>query len=566
MMRNKIMGADLLGSRMKISLNVSALAFIFIALIIPNRISSITPLAFACFPLEALLLGLVLLCPGLVGLAARIIASFLLATGIIFKMADVGTYQVFGRPFNSVLDSHFLADGMNLLQGAIGQAGAIIAVVLLITLLVGIVVFTYAALGQVQTLLRLTPKACLTGFLTALIIWAGLSFGGWQRASTPFYELISGHLSNTMSSIADLKAFSGVVNNDPYASTPDDSLFDKLKGKDVLVVFVESYGRTVLDKPDFAALIRPLLEQSSASLAAKGLFARSAYLTSPTNGGISWLAHGTLLSGLWINSQTRYDRLVMSVRPSLNRLFKRAGWRTVAVQPAHTMDWPQGKYFGYDQVYAAKDLGYRGQPFNWITMPDQYTLSSFQSLERKSGSRAPVMAEIALISSHAPWTPLPRLVGWDQVGDGTIFNQQGRVGDTPEVVWQNTERIREQYRKSIEYALANIVSYAMTYGDDNLVILVLGDHQPAPFVTGESDNRDVLVHLISRDPNVMEAVKDWDWTDGMLPSSNAPVWGMDKMRDRFIEAFSKRSTEFAELNQSIFGNGGPGENFKMTFR
>jgi len=47
----------------------------------------------------------------------------------------------------------------------------------------------------------------------------------------------------------------------------------------------------------------------------------------------------------------------------------------------------------------------------------------------------------------------------------------------------------------------------------------------------------------------MDAVKDWHWTDGMLPAGNAPVWGMDKMRDRFIAAFSKQTTEFAQLNQ-----------------
>jgi len=229
---------------------------------------------------------------------------------------------------------------------------------------------------------------------------------------------------------------------------------------------------------------------------------------------------------------------VMSQRPSLNRLFHRAGWRTVAVQPAHTMAWPQGEYFGYDRIYAAQDLGYKGQTFNWITMPDQYTLSALQALERKPGARQPLMAELALISSHAPWTPLPDLVDWDQVGDGSIFNQ-ARVGDTPEVVWQNTERIREQYRKSIEYALANIVSYAIKYGDDKLVLLVLGDHQPAPFVTGESDSHDVLVHLISRDSKVMDAIKDSQWTEGMLPSSDAPVLGMDKLRERFIAAFSR---------------------------
>ena len=512
-----------------------ALVFIFMALLTPNRIGLITPYAFAYFPLEALLLGLVLLVPGRI---IRGSASLLLAAGIIVKMADMGTYQAFDRPFNPVLDARFLADGMNLLQGAIGGIGAVIVAMLLVALILGTILLAYTMLGAAQTLLRIAPKACGTGLLAGLLIWMALSFGGRHWASTPFYDLMALHIANTRSSLDDLKTFSAVADSDPYAAVPDAALFDKLKGKDVLVVFIESYGRTALDNPDYAGHIRPVLEQSSADLAAHGLSARSAYLTSPTYGGISWLAHGTLLSGLWINSQTRYDRLVMSTRPSLNRLFQRAGWRTMAVQPAHTMAWPQGAYFGYDRIYAAQDLGYKGRPFNWITMPDQYTLSAFQSLERKPGTRPPVMAEIALISSHAPWTPLPLRVDWNQVGDGAIFNQQTRVGDTPETVWKNANRIREQYRKSIEYALATIVSYATTYDDDNLVILVLGDHQPASFVTGESESHDVPVHLISRDPKVMAAVQDWRWTKGMLPAANAPVWGMDAMRDRFIAAFS----------------------------
>lgn len=531
-------------SQLTTGLNMFALMYVWAALLIPNRLSSITPAAFANLPLEALLLGLVVLVPGRTGSLFRLLAAGLLATGIIFKMADIAAYQVFDRPFNPILDSRFPVDGMNLLQGAIGRIGAMVVAGLIVGLLIGIFLLTNALLRRVQMLLQSSTKTSGVGLLAGLLVWIICAFAGWPYAGKPFYDLMATHVVGIHSGMADLESFNNIVDNDPYAAVPDSALFEKLKGKDLLVIFIESYGRTVLDKADYAEHIRPLLQQSSAKLAANGLSARSAYLASPTYGGISWLAHGTLMSGLWINSQTRYDRLVMSQRPSLNRLFRRAGWRTVAVQPAHTMAWPQGEYFGYDRIYAAQDLGYKGQPFNWITMPDQYTLSALQALERQPGSRQPLMAELALISSHAPWTPLPQLVDWNQVGDGSIFNQ-ARAGDIPEVVWQNTERIREQYRKSIEYALANIVSYAMTYGDDNLVILVLGDHQPAPFVTGESDSRDVLVHLISRDAKVMEAVEDWQWSDGMLPAGDAPSWGMDKLRDRFISAFSAQTADFS---------------------
>src|SRR3546814_11966884 len=106
-----------------------------------------------------------------------------------------------------------------------------------------------------------------------------------------------------------------------------------------------------------------------------------------------------------------------SDRRTLVHGFRRAGWRTVAAMPAITMPWPEGDYFGFDTVYAAADLGYRGDPFNWVTMPDQYTLAALQRLEfarpgaGKSGperqARPPVMATLALIYSPAPWPPLP---------------------------------------------------------------------------------------------------------------------------------------------------------------
>jgi len=236
----------------------------------------------------------------------------------------------------------------------------------------------------------------------------------------------------------------------------------------------------------------------------------------------------------------------MSQHPSLNNLFRRAGWRSVGVMPAITMAWPEGNYFGYDQLYHAHNSGYEGEAFNWVTMPDQFTLAAFQRNELHKKNRPPVMAEIALISSHAPWTPVPRLVDWNKVGDGKIFNEQATSGDTPETVWRDPERIRLQFRLSIEYTLTTLVDYLLTFGNDNLVVIAFGDHQPAPLVTGDSDNRDVPVHFFARDPKIIDAISAWQWTEGLIPSADSPVWGMDEVRERFIETFSPGITGEAE--------------------
>ena len=71
------------------------------------------------------------------------------------------------------------------------------------------------------------------------------------------------------------------------------------------------------------------------------------------------------------------------------------------------------------------------------------------------------------------------------------------------------------------------------YGDDNLVLVVLGDHQPATVVTGQGASHDVPISVIAHDPKVIDQIAGWRWQDGMSPSPRAPVWPMAAFRDRF---------------------------------
>ena len=153
---------------------------------------------------------------------------------------------------------------------------------------------------------------------------------------------------------------------------------------------------------------------------------RSGFLTAPTQGGQSWLSHASFASGLWINDQSRYQAYLASGRRGLFHHAQAAGFRTAAVMPAITRPWPEALRMGFDRVLAAGDLGYRGQPFNWVTMPDQFTLAATDRLLRAPGA-APLFAQIALISSHAPWVPVPRMVAWDQVGDGRVFDAMAQA-------------------------------------------------------------------------------------------------------------------------------------------
>jgi hypothetical protein len=359
-------------------------------------------------------------------------------------------------------------------------------------------------------------------------------------ASRSAAGLVHDRVLQVQAGLHDGQAFAAEAAVDAFRDKPGAELLTGLRGKDVIIAYVESYGRSAVEDPQFAPEVGAVLDAGTSKLRAAGYSSRSAFLTSPTAGGNSWLAHGTLQSGVWINNQQRYRTLVASDRRTLSGSFRRAGWRTVGVEPAITRAWPEGAYYDFDQIYDSRNLGYRGPTFSYATMPDQYTLATLQRTERAKPGHVPVMATLALVSSHAPWTPLPRLLDWDAVGDGSVFHDAAaRQDDPPDAVGKDQSRVRTAYRQSIEYTLNTLVSYVQTHGDDDLVFVFLGDHQPAPIITGAGASRDVPITIVARDRAVMDRISGWGWQDGLKPGPQAPVWQMDDFRDRFLTAFGK---------------------------
>jgi len=520
-------------------LTVLAVWYLLTIFVVPNRLDWLHWWYIFYFPLEAVVFPLLLLIRGRAAGWILILSTVLIAAGLIFRLADMAAHMIFARAFNPVLDAYLLSDGFHLLGSSIGYPATVVVSILML-LTVGLVIAACSlSLMRIRSLLWRLPTRWTAGaLLTTLLIWSAMTATGSTVTSRYFHDQLVSHTFNAVNSLAELRTFREIVNEDVYTNVPGEQLFGALQGKDVLVVFLESYGRVLLDNPRYADVIRPALERAGSSLSAQGYASSSAFLASSTIGGLSWLAHGTAMSGLWIDSQLRYDALMMSQRPSLIRLFQRAGWRTVGVMPAITLAWPEGQYFGYDQIYDAAALEYQGLPFNYVTMPDQFTLARFQQRERDPAARRPVMAEFALISSHAPWTPIPEVIDWDSIVDGTEFNEQAQRGPRTDQVWQDIDLLKSQYRDSVVYVLDTLVSYIEKFGDSNLVVLVMGDHQPMPLIAEGASAPDVMVHIISADPAVMEATADWQWTPGMLPAQDAPVWRMDTVRDRFIETFS----------------------------
>lgn len=511
----------------------------WLAFTLPDHPDAIGLQAFARLPLEwPLMLLVLLLVPRTWRRSVTLACGLLLLLILFLKLADIGTQAAFQRPFNPYLDIKMLADGWNLMSGTVGTLAALAAVFAgLLGLALVLILFRLAA--RWLTDIPRPARSWLILALVALTLFGGTAaLVGVPRVEARLPTYLSNRLELVVRSVQDMHLFETAL---ARGEGPRNGagLFAALQDKDFILIFVESYGRSAVEDPRYAGVTRPRLEKVEAEIEASGLAAASAWVTSPTVGGLSWLAHGTLLSGLWIDSQARYDRLMISNQPSLNRLFAEAGWKTVAAMPAITMDWPEAAYYGYRQILAAADLDYRGKPFNWVTMPDQYTLSAFERLgrapARATGDK--VMAEIALISSHAPWTPVPRLVDWASVGEGTIFNAQAESGDPPSVVWADPERVRRQYVQTIDYSLEALGSYMSRFGRDT-VFVILGDHQPAAIITGANTSRAVPIHVVSADRELVARFERQGFHAGMLPAEQTREWPMNDMRRVLIDLFS----------------------------
>jgi hypothetical protein len=168
-------------------------------------------------------------------------------------------------------------------------------------------------------------------------------------------------------------------------------------------------------------------------------------------------------------------------------------------------------------------------------------LERFQAHARSCNACGPLFAEVDLISSHTPWTRIPRLIPWDEVGDGSVFDRVPLEESTTASLFGDSARARKAYGLSIEYSLHTLFSFVQHYGDENTVLVVLGDHQPNTTVSGQGADHDVPISVIAHDPKVIDQIAGWDWQDGMLPSPRAPVWPMEAFRDRFLTAFGSQA-------------------------
>ncbi len=530
-------------------LTALAALIVWAALVAPNQAQHLTATAFFRIPLEGL--ALIALAAVLPTIPRRILAGLAgpaLALLVILKVLDVVFFSLFARPFNIVGDAGDAGIGIQTMRDALGRTeanviiygGVVLAVALVVVLTLAM--FRLARVAASNRRWSLGAAGGLGSVWLLCSVFGAQFLPGTPVASTSAASYVVREVGTVQAGIRDEAVFAKQIRNDPLANTSGSRLLTGLRGKDVLLVFLESYGQVSVQGSSFSPAIDSLLTRGTTQLRASGFSARSSFLNAPGFGGISWLAHSTLQSGVWANTQQRYDELASSNRFTLSDAFKRAGWRTINFAPADDDHWTDGSsYYHYAKLYDRNNLGYHGPTYNYAPMPDQYMFAALQRLELAKAHRKPLFAEVDTVSSHMPWNKIPQMVPWHKLGNGAIFNHT-RTLTEPNSFWWHPDQVKAAYARSLEYSLHTLISFVRHYGKKNLVMIVVGDEQPLAIVSGQHASRDVPVSIIAHDPSVLKRIGGWDWQSGLLPSRKAPVLRMSAFRDRFLTAYGPHPT------------------------
>ncbi|MES1170294.1 MAG: CDP-alcohol phosphatidyltransferase, partial [Leifsonia sp.] len=260
-----------------------------------------------------------------------------------------------------------VGDGFGVVADSIGVPAAVALVVLVALVSIATAAALAWAALRVDAAIRASRRNGRIALSTVAAAWVVALLAGSQlvagqpAAASASIDSVASAASIASATVSAQTSIAEQIRTDPYRHVPATDLLSGLEGKDVIIAFVESYGRVALEDPAILGGVRQVLQDGDAQLTADGYVSQSAWLTSPTFGGVSWLAHSTLQSGLWINKQSIYDKVTKTDRLTLSDAFGQAGWNTVSDVPSDTHPWSVGtSFYHYGTLYDTNNVEYHG--------------------------------------------------------------------------------------------------------------------------------------------------------------------------------------------------------------
>jgi hypothetical protein len=199
--------------------------------------------------------------------------------------------------------------------------------------------------------------------------------------------------------------------------------------------------------------------------------------------------------------------------------------------------WPEGAFYGFDDIYDSAKLDYQGPGFGWWHIPDQYAVAALDARELQVHPRKPLFVFFPTVSTHIPFNPIPPVQpDWARM-------LTARPYDAAPLARAFTQRpdwtdMGQSYVNSVEYFFDMLAGYLRERANDNFVLVVLGDHQPAANVSGEGAPWEVPVHIISKRSELLQPLLAHGFRAGLTPlrPSSGP---MNALALWLLEAFDQ---------------------------
>jgi hypothetical protein len=309
-----------------------------------------------------------------------------------------------------------------------------------------------------------------------------------------------------------------------------------LGGRDVYLIFMESYGAVTYDNPRAVAGLAEARKRFAGDIAAGGKQVVSAFISSPTYGGASDLAHLSVLSGIDLSNPMRHDLLLTTERPTLSTLFRAHGYRVFGLYPALFWEWPERAYYGFDEFLASRELDYRGPPLGYWKIPDQFALARFEQLHPRGPDAPPRFVFFPTITCHFPFSPVPPYQpDWQRVlGDKPFDAAELARAESEQVAWLN---MVPDYLRMVDYTLRWLGGFLRQKEPRETVYILVGDHQPTANISGEGSSWDVPVHIVSRDAALLKRFTDQGFRAGLEPPRKS-LGGMHELTALVLRAFA----------------------------
>ncbi len=336
-----------------------------------------------------------------------------------------------------------------------------------------------------------------------------------------------------------------------------------IEDTDIHLFIVESYGMTVFTNSHQRGRLYEFYREMEAELGGAGYRLVTGGYLSTAFGGTSWLADGSLISGLRIDSQHKYDQALEGGARNLLHILAAAGYRRVLSAPGSSfMDAEHRRFYDFTRYLLYDDFAYEGPYFTYGRMPDQYQLARAAELiglealrkeEKETGGDesdelAPLFVEYMLCSSHVPWNYIPPyLPSWDFPNRGRVFYERRR-NTYYEKSWTIGSEEYGGYAHSIRYSLESLFGYVQRYLDDGELVIIIGDHQPAYPVSERGASFAVPIHILSTEAKRVLPFLRYGYRDGIWPSFEEEFSGIERFLVHFMSI----------AEGTIMGRRGPG--------